>query len=75
MCVFVCVLTVKRETAPTPPPPQTPTKPALTEEELDKKSTAIIEEYLHINDMKVQCCSIPKRTLTKGQLDDLAVPP
>ncbi|XP_029922171.1 eukaryotic translation initiation factor 4 gamma 1 isoform X3 [Myripristis murdjan] len=48
---------VKRETAPTPPPPQTPTKPALTEEELDKKSTAIIEEYLHINDMKeaLQC--------------------
>ncbi|XP_042269550.1 eukaryotic translation initiation factor 4 gamma 1-like isoform X5 [Thunnus thynnus] len=48
---------VKRETVATPPPPQTPTKPALTEEELDKKSTAIIEEYLHINDMKeaLQC--------------------
>ncbi|XP_039986566.1 eukaryotic translation initiation factor 4 gamma 1-like [Xiphias gladius] len=48
---------VKRETTATPPPPQTPTKPALTEEELDKKSTAIIEEYLHINDMKeaLQC--------------------
>ncbi|XP_044059610.1 eukaryotic translation initiation factor 4 gamma 1-like [Siniperca chuatsi] len=47
----------KRETAATPPPPQTPTKPALTEEELNKKSTAIIEEYLHINDMKeaLQC--------------------
>ncbi|XP_070762633.1 eukaryotic translation initiation factor 4 gamma 1 isoform X2 [Enoplosus armatus] len=47
----------KRETAATPPPPQTPTKPALTEEELSKKSTAIIEEYLHINDMKeaLQC--------------------
>ncbi|XP_036928829.1 eukaryotic translation initiation factor 4 gamma 1-like isoform X1 [Acanthopagrus latus] len=46
----------KRETA-TPPPSQTPTKPALTEEELSKKSTAIIEEYLHINDMKeaLQC--------------------
>ncbi|KAM3857534.1 eukaryotic translation initiation factor 4 gamma 1-like [Diretmus argenteus] len=43
---------VKRETALTPPPPQTPTKPALTEEELEKKSTAIIEEYLHINDIK-----------------------
>lgn len=42
-----------RETAATPPPAQTPTKPALTEEELNKKSTAIIEEYLHINDMKV----------------------
>lgn len=47
----------KRETAATTPPPQTPTKPALTEEELEKKSTAIIEEYLHINDMKeaLQC--------------------
>uniref|UniRef100_A0A3Q0SQ97 Eukaryotic translation initiation factor 4 gamma 1 n=1 Tax=Amphilophus citrinellus TaxID=61819 RepID=A0A3Q0SQ97_AMPCI len=48
---------MKRETAATPPPPQTPTTPALTEEELEKKSTAIIEEYLHINDMKeaLQC--------------------
>uniref|UniRef100_A0A3Q3KML8 Uncharacterized protein n=1 Tax=Monopterus albus TaxID=43700 RepID=A0A3Q3KML8_MONAL len=47
----------RHEKAATPPPPQTPTKPALTEEELDKKSTAIIEEYLHINDMKeaLQC--------------------
>ncbi|KAI1893865.1 hypothetical protein AGOR_G00128060 [Albula goreensis] len=47
--------TVKREAAPTPPPSQA--KPALSEEELDKKSTAIIEEYLHINDMKeaLQC--------------------
>ncbi|KAK1790687.1 hypothetical protein P4O66_014551, partial [Electrophorus voltai] len=45
----------KRETAPTPPP--APVKPALSEEELDKKSVAIIEEYLHINDLKeaVQC--------------------
>uniref|UniRef100_A0A672INK2 Eukaryotic translation initiation factor 4 gamma 1 n=1 Tax=Salarias fasciatus TaxID=181472 RepID=A0A672INK2_SALFA len=48
---------VKRETVATPPPPPTPTKPALSEEEMDKKSTAIIEEYLHINDMKeaLQC--------------------
>uniref|UniRef100_A0A672ZRZ7 Eukaryotic translation initiation factor 4 gamma 1 n=1 Tax=Sphaeramia orbicularis TaxID=375764 RepID=A0A672ZRZ7_9TELE len=47
----------ERARTATPPPPQTPTKPALTEEELDKKSTAIIEEYLHINDMKeaLQC--------------------
>lgn len=40
------------------PSTQTSTKPALTEEEVDKKSTAIIEEYLHINDMKV-CSSAP----------------
>uniref|UniRef100_A0A4W4G327 Eukaryotic translation initiation factor 4 gamma, 1a n=1 Tax=Electrophorus electricus TaxID=8005 RepID=A0A4W4G327_ELEEL len=59
-CVLTCSCSVlgsvaKRETAPTPPP--TPVKPALSEEELDKKSVAIIEEYLHINDLKeaVQC--------------------
>lgn len=34
-----------------------PPKAALSEEELEKKSRAIIEEYLHLNDMKeaVQC--------------------
>ncbi|XP_052472565.1 eukaryotic translation initiation factor 4 gamma 1 isoform X1 [Carassius gibelio] len=48
---------VKRETVPNPPPVSS--KPALTEEEMEKKSTAIIEEYLHINDMKeaLQCIS------------------
>uniref|UniRef100_A0A8C8IXB5 Eukaryotic translation initiation factor 4 gamma, 1a n=1 Tax=Oncorhynchus tshawytscha TaxID=74940 RepID=A0A8C8IXB5_ONCTS len=47
---------VKRETGPTLPP-AAPAKPAMTEEELDKKSSAIIEEYLHLNDMKeaLQC--------------------
>ncbi|KAL0965959.1 hypothetical protein UPYG_G00288670 [Umbra pygmaea] len=47
---------VKRESAPTPPP-AAPAKPAMTEEELEKKSSAIIEEYLHLNDMKeaLQC--------------------
>ncbi|MGH0144685.1 UNVERIFIED_CONTAM: hypothetical protein FKN15_036169 [Acipenser sinensis] len=47
--------TVKREPAAAPAP--TPSKPALTEDEFDKKSKAIIEEYLHINDMKeaLQC--------------------
>ncbi|XP_068172754.1 eukaryotic translation initiation factor 4 gamma 1-like isoform X2 [Antennarius striatus] len=47
----------KREAAATPPPVQPPSKPSLTEEEMTKKSTAIIEEYLHINDMKeaLQC--------------------
>lgn len=50
-------LTVKRESAPTPPPSLA--KPALTEEEMEKKSNAIIEEYLHINDLKeaLQCVS------------------
>lgn len=39
----------KHENAATPPP----TKPVMTEEEVEKKSKAIIEEYLHINDSKV----------------------
>lgn len=44
---------VKRDSAPTPQP----SKPAMTEEEVEKKSKAIIEEYLHINDLKeaLQC--------------------
>uniref|UniRef100_A0A7M4EWY5 Eukaryotic translation initiation factor 4 gamma 1 n=1 Tax=Crocodylus porosus TaxID=8502 RepID=A0A7M4EWY5_CROPO len=44
---------LKRELAP----PAAPPKPALSEDELEKKSKAIIEEYLHINDMKeaLQC--------------------
>ena len=57
---------MKQDAAPNPPPPQTPTKPALTEEDVEKKSAAIIEEYLHINDMKeaLQCV----RELNSGQL-------
>ncbi|NWT85447.1 IF4G1 factor, partial [Lanius ludovicianus] len=45
--------TVKQEQTPS----ATSTKPTLSEEELEKKSKAIIEEYLHINDMKeaLQC--------------------
>uniref|UniRef100_A0A663MVL5 Eukaryotic translation initiation factor 4 gamma 1 n=1 Tax=Athene cunicularia TaxID=194338 RepID=A0A663MVL5_ATHCN len=45
--------TIKQE----PAPPAASPKPALSEEELEKKSKAIIEEYLHINDMKeaLQC--------------------
>uniref|UniRef100_A0A671RWK7 Eukaryotic translation initiation factor 4 gamma, 1a n=1 Tax=Sinocyclocheilus anshuiensis TaxID=1608454 RepID=A0A671RWK7_9TELE len=46
----------KPMSAPAPPPP-VQAKPALSKEELDKKSKSIIEEYLHINDMKeaLQC--------------------
>ncbi|NXE30069.1 IF4G1 factor, partial [Ardeotis kori] len=45
--------TIKQE----PAPPAASPKPVLSEEELEKKSKAIIEEYLHINDMKeaLQC--------------------
>uniref|UniRef100_A0AAY4E845 Eukaryotic translation initiation factor 4 gamma 1 n=1 Tax=Denticeps clupeoides TaxID=299321 RepID=A0AAY4E845_9TELE len=48
---------VKRVSESTPPP--ITSKPALSEEELERKSTAIIEEYLHINDLKeaLQCVS------------------
>jgi translation initiation factor 4G len=46
----LCSPTVKREA---PLPPVSPPKAALSEEELEKKSKAIIEEYLHLNDMKV----------------------
>ncbi|XP_078791297.1 eukaryotic translation initiation factor 4 gamma 1a isoform X4 [Oryzias latipes] len=48
-------LPVRRESAPTPPPSLP--KPALTEEQVEKKANAIIEEYLHINDVKeaLQC--------------------
>uniref|UniRef100_A0A8C5PRB6 Eukaryotic translation initiation factor 4 gamma 1 n=1 Tax=Leptobrachium leishanense TaxID=445787 RepID=A0A8C5PRB6_9ANUR len=46
----------KRE-LPVPPTPVESSKPALSEDELDKKSKAIQEEYLHINDLKeaLQC--------------------
>lgn len=55
---LICIIfhTVKREQAPTPPP--APSKPELTETEMEKKSTVIIEEYLHINDLKV-CAGLP----------------
>ena len=43
--------TVKPERAATPTPAVS--KPALSEEEMEKKSNAIIEEYIHINDLKV----------------------
>ncbi|XP_078522295.1 eukaryotic translation initiation factor 4 gamma 1-like [Lissotriton helveticus] len=44
---------VKREPAPSP----VPSEPSMSEDELEKKSKAIIEEYLHLNDMKeaLQC--------------------
>lgn len=39
-------------------PPSLP-KSALTEEQVEKKSNAIIEEYLHINDIKVRATLTP----------------
>ncbi|XP_028328040.1 eukaryotic translation initiation factor 4 gamma 1a isoform X2 [Gouania willdenowi] len=48
-------LPAKRESAPTPPPSLP--NPSLSEEEMEKKSKAIIDEYLHITDLKeaLQC--------------------
>lgn len=34
-------------------PVQTPDRPALSEEEVERKSKSIIDEFLHINDYKV----------------------
>lgn len=48
-CLFL--LAVKHGNCPTSP--YLP-KPALTEEEVERKSKAIIGEYLLINDLKVQ---------------------
>lgn len=36
-----------------PEPVQTPERPALSEEEVGRKSKSIIDEFLHINDYKV----------------------
>lgn len=36
-----------------PEPVQTPERPALSEEEIGRKSKSIIDEFLHINDYKV----------------------
>lgn len=51
--IFGVFFAVKRESAPTPPLASLP-KPALTEADVEKKSNAIVEEYLHINDLKVE---------------------
>lgn len=34
-------------------PVPTPDRPALSEEEVERKSKSIIDEFLHINDYKV----------------------
>lgn len=41
--------------SPVKPEPvvQTPDRPALSEEEVERKSKSIIDEFLHINDYKV----------------------
>ena len=37
-----------------------PAKPVLPEDEMERKSRAIIEEYLHLNDSKVQYSCVLK---------------
>lgn len=52
----VVMLTVKPE-----PVVQTPDRPALSEEEVERKSKSIIDEFLHINDYKVLRFTINSR--------------
>lgn len=40
-------------TKPEIPATSAPDKPALSEEEMERKSKSIIDEFLHINDFKV----------------------
>lgn len=47
------VFTVKPE-----PVVQNPDRPALTEEEIERKCKSIIDEFLHINDYKVELSSV-----------------
>jgi len=73
VCVRACACTAvpKRPSTPTPPPAQTITKPALKEEDVEKKSTAIIEEYLQINDMKVHTHTQTHTCVQCDQTDSL----
>lgn len=61
--------TEKREPAVTPPPPQAPSKPSLNEDEVSKKSVAIIEEYIHIYDTKVDFGGRRGRTFARPPCD------
>lgn len=55
MTHHVSCVAVKLEAVPGP----TTDKPALSEEEMEKRSKSIIEEFLHINDYKVvRLCSV-----------------
>lgn len=57
---------MKREATVTPPPPPPPAKPSLSEEEMNKKSTAIIEEYIHIYDIKVAPSQAVRFSVPRG---------
>uniref|UniRef100_A0A667YWI6 Eukaryotic translation initiation factor 4 gamma, 1a n=1 Tax=Myripristis murdjan TaxID=586833 RepID=A0A667YWI6_9TELE len=56
---------IKRESAPTPPPALS--KPALTEEEVEKKSTAIIE------DMGFTCMHMPEASQCVAELNSASL--
>lgn len=47
------VIVVYTSTVKPEPVVQTPDRPALSEEEIERKSKSIIDEFLHINDYKV----------------------
>ncbi|KAL0605203.1 Eukaryotic translation initiation factor 4 gamma 3 [Plecturocebus cupreus] len=46
-----------------------PDKPALSEEEMERKSKSIIDEFLHINDFKAERMSTNSSPLRENQID------
>lgn len=65
---WVCSLTFFPLPSPSPvkseaPVPHPQEKPALSDEEIEKKCKSIIDEFLHINDYKVSAvggCGAPR---------------
>lgn len=56
--MFYCCFTLTVKPEPAAP---TVDKPALSEEEIERKSKSIIDEFLHINDYKVSHKKINSR--------------
>lgn len=67
-CLFPFMLTVKPE-----PVVQIPERPALSEEEIERKSKSIINEFLHINDYKVLTLSCSNFMPISSLLDSTSV--
>lgn len=51
--LFIFLIFVSFTPTVKPEPVQIPSRPALSEEEVERKSKSIIDEFLHINDYKV----------------------
>lgn len=48
------------------PTTSAPDKPSLSEEEMERKSKSVIDEFLHINDFKVNEIFFKKATTEKA---------